>query len=126
MSARSKIADALVVNLKLIDGLTVYESNLFGNVFNKLKVWNETYDYPSVYLTPGPETREYLPGYFKWGHLSRTIRIYVKAEEPEAEIEKIFTDIEYVIDNNGNLDYDSGAKTEDIKIIKVMALEVIF
>lgn len=119
MSARSKIVDALVDKIKEVDGSSIYSINLFNNVFNKLKFWNEVDDYPSVYLSAGPETREYLPGEFKWGHLSVTIRIYVKAEEPEAELEKVFTDIEYVIDNNGNLDYNSGSKTEDIKIMSI-------
>ena len=119
MSARSKIIDALVTHIKLIDGTVPYESNVFTNVFNKLKFWDEVEDYPSVYLNAGPETREYMPGGFKWGYLTVTIRIYVNDEEPEAELEKVFTDIEYVIDNNGNLDYDSGKKTEDINIMSI-------
>ncbi len=119
MSARSKIIDALVVKLKLIDGTAQYELNIFNNVFNKLKFWDEVNDYPSMFLNAGPETREYLPGGFKWGHMTATIRVYVSAEEPEAELEKAFTDIEYVIDANGNLDYDSGKQTEDIKIMSI-------
>ena len=119
MSYRSKIRDALVVKLKEINGTSNYESNLFGNVFNKLKFYNEVDDYPSVYVTAGPEAREYLPGGFKWGFLTVTIRIYVNNEEPESEIEKIFTDIELVVDNNGNLDYDSGKKIEDMKILSL-------
>jgi hypothetical protein len=119
MSARSKIVEALVEKIKDINGTNIYESNLFNNVYNKLKFWNEVNDYPSVYLSAGPETREYLPGDFKWGHLSVTVRIYVKAEEPEIELEKIFTDMEYIVDNNGKLDYDSGKKTEDIQIMSI-------
>ena len=119
MSYRSKIVDALVVKLKEINGTSNYESNLFGNVFNKLKFYNEVDDYPSVYLSAGPEAREYLPGGFKWGFLTVTVRIYVKNEESEAELEKVFTDIELVIDNNGNLDYDSGKKIEDMKIMSI-------
>ena len=119
MSARSKIIDALVVKLKLIDGTGDYESNLFTNVWNKLKFWDEVNDYPYVFLNAGPETREYLPGDFKWGYLSATIRIYVKAEEPEAELEKILSDIERIVDANGTLDYDNGKKTEDINIMSI-------
>lgn len=119
MSARSKIIDALVIELKKINGVTPYGINLHTNVFNKLKFWNEVDDYPSVYLNAGPETREYLPGGFKWGYLTAIIRIYVKAEEPEAELEKIFTDIEIVVDSFGNLEYDTGKFTEDINIISI-------
>jgi hypothetical protein len=116
MSARSKIVDALVEKIKVINGATPYESNLYNNVFNKLKFWNEVDDYPSVYLNAGPETREYLPGGFKWGYLSVIIRIYVKAEEPEAELEKIFSDIETIVDSIGKLEYDTRKYTEDINI----------
>ncbi len=119
MSARSKIVDALVTKLKLINGTGIFESNTFGNVFNKLKFWDEINDHPSIFLNAGPEAREYLPGEFKWGYLTVTIRVYVKAEEPEAALESLFTDIEYVVDNNGELDYDSGNETEDIKIMSI-------
>lgn len=120
MSARSKIVDALVVKLKLIDGTVgTYESDLFENVYNKLKFWDEVEDYPSVYLNAGPETREYLPAGFKWGYFTVSIRIYVNDEEPEARLEEIFTDIEYIVDNNGELDFDSGNETEDIKIMSI-------
>ena len=119
MSARSKIVNALVDKITEINGTVTYSSNLFGNVYNKLKFWDEISDYPSVFLNAGPESREYLPGGFKWGYLTVSIRVYVKEEEPEAELEKIFEDIETVIDANGNLDYDSGRKTEDIKIMSI-------
>lgn len=120
MGARSKIVNALVEKIKLIDGTSgTYQSDLYGNVFNKLKFWDEVEDYPSVFLNAGPEAREYQPGGFKWGYLTVTIRIYVREEEPEAQLEKIFTDIEYIIDNNGVLDYDSGSKTEDINIMSI-------
>lgn len=119
MSARSKIVNALVEEFKTINNTGVFESNLYSNVFNKLKFWNEVEDYPSVYLNAGPETREYLPGGFKWGYLSVIIRIYIKDEEPETELEKIFSDMEYVIDSNGNLTYDTGKRTEDINIMSI-------
>lgn len=121
MSARSKIINALVTKLKLMNGETVYTADIFNNVFNKLKFWDEVNDYPSMFLNAGPETREYLPAGFKWGYLAVTIRVYVKAEEPETELEKFFTDVEYIIDNNGELLFDAttGDKTEDIKIMSI-------
>jgi hypothetical protein len=121
MSKRRQIVDALVTQFKTIDGTGDFSSNLFTNVFNKLKFWDEVNDYPSVFVNAGQESREYLPGEFKWGHLAITIRVYVKAEEPETELENIFEDIERIIDANGNLEYDaiSGSKTEDIKIISI-------
>lgn len=119
MSARSKIANTLVTKLKEIDGTGTWNSNLFGNVENKLKFWDEVDDYPSVFINTGPEIREYLPGGFKWGYLSISIRVYVQDEEPEARLEEIFDDIETVIDMNGNMEYDTNQKIEDMKIMSI-------
>ena len=117
MSSRSKIVNALVDKIKEIDGTGTWESDLFGNVFNKLKFWDEVSDMPSVFLNSGAEAREYLPGGFKWAYLSITCRIYVQDEEPEARLEEIFEDIETIIDNNGNMEYDTGKTIEDMKIL---------
>lgn len=119
MSQRSKIIDALVAKIAAVDGTGSWVSNLYGNAFNKLVFWDEVSDYPSVYLTAGSETREYLPGGFKWGHLIVHIRIYVNSEFPESELEKIFEDIEKIVDSNGNLEYDTLKYTEDIKILSL-------
>jgi hypothetical protein len=95
MSARSRIIEALIVKLKQIDGSSTYNSNLYNNVFNGLKFWNEVDDYPSVFLTAGSETREYQPGGFKFCYLTVGIRVYVSDDEtPEARLEEIFEDIE--------------------------------
>ena len=119
MSKRSQIVDTLVTKIKEIDGTGTYRSNLYNNVFNKLRFWDEVDDYPSVYLNSGGETREYLPAGFKWAYLWVTIRIYVQDEEPELELEKIFEDIENVIDANGQMEYDTGKIIEDMKIMSI-------
>ena len=119
MSYRSKIVNTLVEEFKSINGSANYQSNLFNNVFNKLLFWDEVSDYPSVFLNAGTETREYLPGGFKWAYLLVTVRIYVNDEEPQQELEKIFEDIENTIDSNGNLEYDTNMYTEDIKILSI-------
>lgn len=121
MGARSKIVNALVVKLKEIDGSVPYTSNLFTNVFNNLKFFDEVSDFPAVFVNAGPETREYLPGNFKWGYLTLIVRVYVKGEEPETLLEDIFSDIEYTVDTNGNLVYDAttGSKIEDLRIMSI-------
>ena len=119
MSARSKIANALVDKLKEVDGTGDWVSDLYSNVENKLKFWDEIDDYPSVMINTGSETREYLPGGFKWAHLLVIIRIYVKDDEPEMRLEEIFEDVEKIVDNNGNLEYDTRKFTEDIKILSI-------
>ena len=119
MSGRSKIANSLVELLKEIDGTSEWQSDLFGNVENRLKFWDEVDDYPSVYVNTGSEAREYLPGGFKWGYLTLTIRIYVNDEEPEARLEEIFEDIETIVDSNGTMEYDTNKYIEDMKILSI-------
>lgn len=119
MSARSKIANKLVTILKTINGTGTWNSNLFNNVHNRLKFWDEVDDYPSVFINTSTETREYLPGGFKWAHLIVTIRIYVQDEEPEAKLEEIFEDIEKIVDSNGNMEYETGNTIEDMKILSI-------
>jgi hypothetical protein len=119
MSARSRILNKLVELLKDIDGTGNYRSNLFGNVYNRLKFWDEVDDYPSIYLNIGPESREYLPGGFKWAYLTINIRIYVNDEESETRLEEIFEDIETIIDANGKLEYDTNSFTEDVRILSI-------
>jgi hypothetical protein len=119
MSARSKIVDSLVTLIKEIDGTGDWQSDLFGNVENRLKFWDEISDAPYVCLNAGTELREYQPGNFKWAYLSITCRIYVEDEEPEARLEEIFQDIETIIDNNGNMEYETGSNIEDMKIMSI-------
>ena len=120
MSYRSKIVNALVDKISEdINGVDPYASDLRRRVSNKLKFWDEVNDYPSVHVNAGQETREYLPGNFKWGHLMISIRIYVKSENPEEDLEEIFEDIERVIDDNGNLIYDTNKLIEDMQILSI-------
>ena len=119
MSARSKIVNALVVLIKEIDGSTGWQSDLFGNVENRLKFWDEIEDAPYVCLNAGAEAREYLPGGFKWAYLSVTCRIYVQDENTEERLEEIFEDIEKIVDNNGNMEYDTNKTIEDMKILSI-------
>jgi len=119
MSARSKIANSLVELLKEIDGTSEWQSDLFGNAYNKLRFWDEVDDYPSVFVNTGAEAREYLPGGFKWGYLTLTVRIYVQDEEPEARLEEIFEDIETIVDSNGTMEYDTNKNIEDMKILSI-------
>ena len=119
MSARSKIANSLVELLKEIDGTSSWESDLFENVYNRLKFWDEVDDYPAAFVNVGPEAREYLPGGFKWGHLTLTVRVYVQDEDPEARLEEIFEDIEKIVDTNGTMEYDTNSYIEDMKILSI-------
>ena len=122
-SARSLITDALIVELKNINGVSPYTTKLYENVHKGIEFWDSVNDYPAVYVSPGHETREYLPGGFKWGFLSITMRLFVKEDDPQARLEKIIEDVEYVIDNNLCLTYETGKTTQDIRVISIMTDE---
>lgn len=120
-TARSKIADALIVELKKVDGTSPYVSDFHKNVEKGLKFWDEVDDFPYLCVQVGDETREYLPSGFKWGFLTLNIKVYVKDEDSEARLEEALEDIEYVIDQNCDLVYDSDNNytTEDIRIFSI-------
>lgn len=113
MSQRSKIVKALVEKLKLINGVSPYTSNLYGkNVVDKLCFWDEVNDFPYICVVAGSETREYLPGGFKWGYLNVALKLYVYGESSHELLENIISDVERVIDANEVLVLDEGATTE--------------
>ena len=119
MTKRTQITKALVEKLKLIDGTEPYITNLYGNAYAKLKFWDEVQDFPSVYLSPGMEMREYLPGDFAWGFLNIAIKAYVRNEDDtQEELEQLLEDIERCVDQNRVLvyDIDSGAETTEILV----------
>jgi hypothetical protein len=117
MSRRTSIIRALTEKLKAIDGNAPYQTNLFNNAYAKLKFWDEVEDFPSVYLTPGSEQREYLPGDFAWGHLGVSIKLYCRGEEAQQELETLLEDVERCVDSNRVLAYDErGYETTEILI----------
>ena len=121
MSRRSSIINALVAKInETLDGTAPYETNLNGNCFGKLKFWDEVNDFPSVFITPGSETREYLPSDFTWAYLGLSVKIYVRGEEPQTELEALLEDVERCIDANRVLVYDeTGSETTEILITSI-------
>jgi len=102
---RSQILDALVVQLKNINGTGDYRTTLSNQVFPQMKFWDEIEQYPAVHMAAGTETREYYGGGQKWRFLNITIRAYVNAEDPIEELEELLEDLETVVDNNNSLTY---------------------
>jgi len=106
-TARKKIVDALVEQIKEIDGNHPYNSNVFNNVHSGMVFLDQIQEYPKVCVVPGDETREYQPNEFKWRFLSLDIRVYVEdQEDPQEVLALMMEDIERVIDNNDVLTYD--------------------
>jgi hypothetical protein len=118
MSRRTSIVKALVEKLKTIDGNNPYRINLWNNAYAKLKFWDEVNEFPSVFVTPGSESREYHPGGFAWGHLGLCIKIYCKGDESQEELETLLEDIEHCVDSNRVLAYADmpGYETTEILI----------
>ena len=107
-TARSKIVDALVKELKTsINGVSPYNSNVFNNVDGHLKFLDSIQEYPQVCVVAGDESRIYEPGGLKWRFLRVDIRCYINNEEdPLENLALLCEDIERVIDNNDVLTYD--------------------
>jgi hypothetical protein len=107
MTRRTSIVTALAEKFKLINGTGTFKSDLSDNSYPKLKFWDEIQDFPAVYLTPGSELREYLPGDFTWGYLNVSVKVYVRSEsEAQQLLEDLLDDLENVIDANRVLVYD--------------------
>lgn len=122
MSRRTSIILALSEIFKGIDGTTPYKINIYGNSYPKLKFWDEVQDFPSVYMSPGSEAREYLPGDFKWGYLNVSIKAYVRDEDYAHErLEELLGDLETCIDANRTLLYDSD---NNLRITDIMIQQI--
>lgn len=118
MSKRTSIVKALATKLAQINGTAPYKTNLYGNVYPKLKFWDEVQDFPAVYMSPGSEQREYLPSNFTWGYLGVSIKVYCKGEDSQEQLELLLEDIETCIDANRVLAYGTtqGHETTEILI----------
>lgn len=117
MSRRTSIIKALTEKLKLINGQGVYKTNLYQNAYAKLKFWDEVNDFPSIYLTPGSEQREYHPGDFAWGFLGVSVKVYCNGEDSQEQLESLLEDVERCVDANRVLVYDSTSGYETTEIL---------
>lgn len=126
MSVRKSILNALAEKLKTITIANGYNTDLYDSAYPKLKFWDECNQFPAIYMSTGSETRDYLPGGFKWAFLGISLKVYVKGEEPADELEALLEDIEKVIDANRTLVYDNtvaGRQTTEILINSIVTDE---
>jgi hypothetical protein len=120
MSKRTSIVKALCEKLKTINGTGPYKTNLNDCAYPKLVFWDETNNFPSVYVTPGSEMREYLPSDFTWGFLGIAIKLYCKGDDSQEQLEALLEDVEVCVDSNRVLVYDkSGNETTEILITSI-------
>lgn len=122
MTKRRMITEALAEKIRVsLTGDHPYLTNIYGNCYAKLKFWDEIQDFPSVYITPGMELREYLPSEFTWGLLALSLKLYCKSDTAQEELEQLLDDVERCIDANRTLVYDveTGAETTEILITSI-------
>ena len=114
-TARKKIAEAMVKQLKEVDGSHQFNLNLFKNVSANMVFLDEIQQCPKVCVVAGDETREYQPGGFKWRFLTLTIRAYVHSEDDaQEELALLIEDIEKIIDDNDVLVYDDSVSPSEL------------
>ena len=123
MTKRRQIIQALADKINVtINGVNPYQTNLQNQCFAKLKFWDEVNDFPSVYITPGSETRDYQLSNFAWGMLGVSLKVYCKGEDDSQEqLEQLLSDLEICIDANRQLVYDliNGYETTEILIASI-------
>lgn len=114
MSRRTSIVKALVAKLnETLDGSDPsYNTNIYNKAEAKLKFWDEISEFAAIFVTPGTEMREYLPGGFTWGYLGICIKVYVKGDDAQEQLEALLEDCERVIDANRVLVYDTNNNYE--------------
>lgn len=123
-SRRMAIVYALVEKLKLINGNFPYRSNVYNNVLPKLLFWDEVQDFPAIHLSAGAETREYQGGGYKDRFMTLTVRVYVQEENAVLALEKLFEDIETVIEDNSTLSYtDQDGKAQSVQQLTIVSLD---
>jgi hypothetical protein len=121
---RQAIVNALVDNLKGINGNGEYLTNLFNNVHPRLKFWDEIEEFPAVHLNAGSETREYQGGGYKDRFMSITIRCYVNSEDAVDDLDKLLEDVEVVLEDNSRLAYsDRNGATQYAHQITIISID---
>ena len=109
-SRRTEIVNFLVTRLKEIDGQAspfdgsyTFNTNLFNNVFRKLKFLDEVNDFPSLYIAAGTEIRDFNSKSLTVATLDVTIRAYVYGEDNSQSLaDDVVQDIEHVIYSIGD------------------------
>ena len=131
MSRRTQIIDFLVTELKRInkqqDSRTVpvrngytYKTNVFNNVFRRMKYLNEINDFPTLCVTATGEDRLELGAGVRFGTFGFEIRAYVKNEAIIETEEDLADDIEFVLEN---LTSEATARAREITDVRITSTE---
>jgi hypothetical protein len=122
-SRRKRIVDALVTQLKTINGQGAFLTDVGNNVHPRMKFWDEIEEFPALHLNAGSETREYISAGVRDRYLSVTIRCYVQNDDAQEELNELMEDVETVIEDNSRLEYTDKMNnvyyTQQITVISI-------
>jgi len=105
VNRRTEIVQFIVTRLKEIDGgLSPYDNsytfatNVFDNVFRKIRFLDEVNDFPSLYVSAGTEIRDFQSQNLTVATLDVIIRAYVYGEDNSQILsDDLVQDIEHII-----------------------------
>ncbi len=131
MSRRTQIIDFLVTELKRINGQQdartapvrngyTYKTNVFNNVFRRMKFLNEINDFPTLCVTATGEDRINIGAGVRFGTFGFEIRAYIKNEATIETEEDLADDIEFVLEN---LTLEATAQTREITDVIITSTE---
>jgi len=121
---RLAIVNALVEKLKLINGTFNYVNNLEGNVFPKLKFWDEVEEFPTICVSAGSEVRQYQGGGYKDRFLNLKLTCYVSDEESVEALESLLEDVETCLEVNSSVLYTDRLGNEAYTImISILSID---
>ena len=123
MSKRLDIIKSITALLnEKLDG-TQFTSNIYDAAESKLRFFDEISNFPYLSITTGDTIIEYQPGGFKWNYLTVMIRCYTNGEDSVEELEQFFEDIETVLDENNDLEYQANEQITSISIFSITTSE---
>ena len=102
---RYAIVESIVELLKGINGSGQFLTNIHGQVFSKMKFFDDVNDFPCICVVASNEVREYQAGGYRDRFLDVRVMLYVKEDNPLAKCESLLEDIETLIESNGRLSY---------------------
>jgi hypothetical protein len=110
LNRRTEIVQFIVARLKEIDGgVSPYDSaytfvtNVFDNVFRKIKFLDEVNDFPSLYVSAGTEIRDFQSENLTVATLDVIIRAYVYGEDNSQTLsDDLAQDVEHIIYSLGD------------------------
>ena len=140
-SVRTQVVDALVTDLKKIDGAAAtsspgnfiepytFKSNVFDtNVFRNWKYLEEINDFPTICFMVGAITRQHVGGDVRYEFFEVNLRGYVHGEDSLNLADDLSEDIDFIVNSfrNRALTSNSTLEISDSLVLSVSTDEGLF